>query len=76
MAKPARELRRRSTARMRFSVDVWWGALSAEGKKLDRCSKVIIGFPVSLPSARVKRSGPEPSLRLCVELIQKVSTID
>ena len=28
---------------------------SVEGKKLDRCSKVIIGFPVSLPSALVKR---------------------
>ena len=25
------------------------------GKKLDRCSKVIIRFPVSLPSALVKR---------------------
>ena len=38
-----------------FSVEVWWGALSVEGKKLDRCSKVIIGFPASLPSALVKR---------------------
>ena len=27
---------------MGFSVDVWWGALSVEGRKLDRCSKVII----------------------------------
>ncbi len=35
--------------------EVWWGALSSEGKKLDRCSKVIIGFPVSIPSALVKR---------------------
>ena len=26
-----------------------------EGKKLDLCSKVIIGFPVSIPSALVKR---------------------
>ena len=34
---------------------VRWGVLSAEGKKLDRCSKVIIGFTVSLPSALVKR---------------------
>ena len=48
------ELRRRNTARMGFSVDVWWGTLSAEGKKLDRCSKVIIGLPVSIPSALVK----------------------
>jgi len=24
--------------------EVWWGALSREGRKLDRCSKVIIGF--------------------------------
>ena len=36
-------------------VEVWWGALSTEGRKLDRCSKVIIGFPVSIPSALVKR---------------------
>ena len=36
-------------------VGEWWGALSAEGRKLDRCSKVIIGFPVSIPSALVKR---------------------
>ena len=36
-------------------VGVWWGALSTEGRKLDRCSKVIIGFPVSIPSALVKR---------------------
>ena len=36
-------------------VGVWWGALSIEGRKLDRCSKVIIGFPVSIPSALVKR---------------------
>ena len=35
--------------------EVWWGALSIEGKKLDLCSKVIIGFPVSIPSALVKR---------------------
>ena len=35
--------------------EVWWGALSKEGRKLDRCSKVIIGFPVSIPSALVKR---------------------
>jgi len=35
--------------------EVWWGALSIEGKKLDRCSKVIIGFPVSIPSALIKR---------------------
>ena len=34
--------------------EVWWGALSVEGRKLDRCSKVIIGFPVSIPSAVVK----------------------
>ena len=34
--------------------EVWWGALSKEGRKLDRCSKVIIGFPVSIPSALVK----------------------
>ena len=31
--------------------EVWWGALSVEGRKLDRCSKVIIGFPVSIPGA-------------------------
>ena len=36
-------------------VQVWWGALSVEGRKLDLCSKVIIGFPVSIPSALVKR---------------------
>ena len=35
--------------------EVWWGALSVEGRKLDRCSKVIIGFPVSIPSALIKR---------------------
>ena len=35
--------------------EVWWGAISREGRKLDRCSKVIIGFPVSIPSALVKR---------------------
>ena len=28
---------------------------SVERKKLDSCSKVIIGFPVSIPSALVKR---------------------
>ncbi len=28
---------------------------SVEGKKLDRCSKVIVGFPVSIPRALVKR---------------------
>ena len=39
----------------RILSEVWWGALSVEGKKLDRCSKVIIGFPVSIPSALVKR---------------------
>ena len=32
--------------------EVWWGALSREGKKLDRCSKVIIGFPVSISGAQ------------------------
>ena len=37
------------------TVGVWWGALSVEGRKLDRCSWVIIGFPVSLPSDLVKR---------------------
>ena len=36
-------------------VGVWWGPLSAEGRRLDRCAKVIIGFPVSIPSALVKR---------------------
>ncbi len=46
-------------------MDVWWGALSAEGEKLDRCSKVIIGFPVSTPSALVKRGGPAPPLSPC-----------
>ena len=35
--------------------EVWWGALSIEGRKLDRCSKVIIGLPVSIPNALVKR---------------------
>ena len=34
--------------------EVWWGALSIEGRKLDR-SMVIIGFPVSIPGALVKR---------------------
>ena len=58
---------------MGFSVTVWWGVLSVEGRKLDRCSKVIIGFPVSIPRALVKRRGPEPPSAL-VELIQKVST--
>ena len=29
--------------------------LSKRGKAKDRCSKVIIGFPVSIPSALVKR---------------------
>jgi hypothetical protein len=33
---------------------VWWGALSTEGKKLGRW-KAIIGFPVSCPSALIKR---------------------
>ena len=41
-------------------VEVWWGALSVEGRKLDRCSKVIIGFPVSIPSALIKCAGPDP----------------
>ena len=54
-SKLATELRRRSTACVGFSADVWWGALSAEGEKLDRCWKAIIGFPISLPSALVKR---------------------
>ena len=35
-------------------VVVWWGALSKEKKKLGR-RKVIIRFPVSLPSALIKR---------------------
>jgi len=39
-------------------VIVWWGALSKEGKynrkKLGRW-KAIIGFPVSSPSALIKR---------------------
>ena len=34
---------------------VWWWALSIERRKLDRCSKVNIGFPVSIPSALIKR---------------------
>ncbi len=38
-----------------IQVGVWWGALSIEGRKLDRCSKVIIGFPVSFPSALIHR---------------------
>ena len=29
--------------------EVWWGALSVEGRKLDRCSKVIIWFPSLYP---------------------------
>ena len=53
--------------------EVWWGALSTGGRKLDRCSKVIIGFPVSIPGALIKRRGPDPPQAL-VELIQKVST--
>ena len=36
-------------------VGEWWGSLSIEGRKLDRCSSVIIGFPVSIPSALIKR---------------------
>ncbi len=36
-------------------VGVWWGALSVQGRKVDRCSKVVIGFPVSIPGALVKR---------------------
>ena len=35
-------------------VDVWWGALSAGGEKLDVCSTVIIRFTVSIPSGLVK----------------------
>ena len=35
-------------------VGVWWGALSKDGGKLGRW-KAIIGFPVSLPSALIKR---------------------
>ena len=42
--------------------EVWWGALSREGRKLDRCSKVIntkikhhYRVPVSIPSALIKR---------------------
>ena len=35
-------------------VVVRWGALSVGGEKLDRW-KVIIGFPLSIPSALVKR---------------------
>ncbi len=50
---------------MGFLVEVWWGALSIEGRKLDRCSKVIIGFPVSIPSALVKHGGPDPPLSPC-----------
>ena len=45
--------------------EVWWGALSREGRKLDRCSKVIIGFPVSIPGALIKRRGPDPPLSPC-----------
>ena len=45
--------------------EVWWGALSKEGRKLDRCSKVIIGFPVSIPGALIKRRGPDPPLSPC-----------
>ena len=35
-------------------VVVWWGALSVDGEKLGR-RKAIIGFPVSVPSALIKR---------------------
>ena len=35
-------------------VIVWWGALSVQGKKLGQW-KAIIGFPVSLPRAQIKR---------------------
>ena len=35
--------------------EVWWSALSTEGRKLDRYSKVITGFPVSIPGALIKR---------------------
>ena len=34
-------------------VNLWWGALSME--KLDRCSKVIIGSPIFLLRALIKR---------------------
>ena len=54
-SKLATELRRRSTACVGFSADVWWGALSVEGEKLERYSKVIVGFLVSLPRGLVKR---------------------
>jgi hypothetical protein len=37
-----------------FSVVLWWGALSKEGKKLGRW-KANIRFPVSSPSALIKR---------------------
>ena len=43
---------------------MWWGALSKEGRKLDR-AKVIIGFPVSITSALIKRRGPDPPLSPC-----------
>ena len=35
--------------------EVWWGALSKEGRKLDCFSKVNIGFPVSSQGALIKR---------------------
>ncbi len=63
-AKPATELAKAQDHRPSGILgEAWWGALSTEGRKLDRCSKVIIGFPVSIPSALVKqalRHGPLP----------------
>ena len=44
--------------------EVWWGALSKEGRKLDR-AKVTIGFPVSITSALIKRRAPDPPLSPC-----------
>ena len=51
-AKPATELRRRITAKG-FSVVVWWGALSKEGKKLGRWKATY-----RVPSLFSKRSNP------------------
>ena len=54
-AKPTTDVESEDHRPSGILSEVWWGALSVEGKKLDRCSKVIIGFPVSIPSALVKR---------------------
>ena len=58
---------------MGFSVEVWWGALSVEGKKLDCGSTSLSGSQSLSKALQSSVEARDPPYAL-VELIQIVST--